>query len=205
VVLVPGERSLGSYIRPNGRAFGPHGLGTVYEDLRILEATWRLIEEHDTWTIPDMNRELVERATHPEALSEIVRSLGGNWAQHEMYVLGTHSADRAHANLLLLQRDKPFGEEEFPRDLNERIKTRLGEGDRRIDLDEEIRSPFGNGISRLTLPFYYAPEADEKATAKNIIVQHAGVRFDFAGKTFIYDRLGLRPVDVTYKEEPKNG
>jgi len=205
VVLVPEERSLGSYIRPNGRAFGPHGLGTVYEDLRTLEATWRLLEEHDTWTIPDMNRELVERATHPEALSEIVRSLGENWAQHEMYVLGTHSADRAHANLLLLQRDKPFGEEEFPRDLNERIKTRLGEGDRKIDLEKEIKSPFGNKISELTLPFHYAPKADEKATAENIIVEHAGVRFDFAGKTFIYDRLGLRPVDVNYKEEHKNG
>jgi len=205
VVLVPEERSLGSYIRPNGRAFGPHGLGTVYEDLRTLEATWRLLEEHDTWTIPDMNRELVERATHPEALSEIVRSLGENWAQHEMYVLGTHSADRAHANLLLLQRDKPFGEEEFPRDLNERIKTRLGEGDRKIDLEKEIKSPFGNKISELTLPFHYAPKADEKATTENIIVEHAGVRFDFAGKTFIYDRLGLRPVDVNYKEEHKNG
>ena len=205
VVLVPEERSLGSYIRPNGRAFGPHGLGTVYEDLRTLEATWRLIEEHDTWVIPEMNRELVEMATHPEALSEIVRSLGGNWAQHEMYVLGTHSADRSHANLLLLQRDKPFGEEEFPRDLNEHIKTRLGEGDRRIDLDEATESPFGNEISKLTLPFHYAPKADEKATAENIIVEHRAVRFDFAGKTFIYDRLGLRPVDVTYKEEPKNG
>jgi len=207
VVLVPEERSLGSYIRPNGRAFGPHGLGTVYEDLRTLEATWRLIEEHDTWTIPDMNRKLVERATHPEALSEIVRSLGEKWAQHEMYVLGTHSADRTHANLLLLRRDKPFGDRdgEFPRDLNERIKTRLGEGDRKIDLKEAIESPFGNKISELTLPFHYAPKADEKATAENIIVERAGVRFDFAGKAFIYDRLGLRPVDVNYKEDPTNG
>ncbi len=152
-----------------------------------------------------MNRELVELATHPEALSAIVRSLGEQWTQHEMYVLGTHSADRTHANLLLLQRDKPFGEEEFPRDLNERIKTRLGEGDRKIDLDEAIESPFGNEISELTLPFYYAPEAEEKATAENIIVERAGVRFDFAGKTFIYDRLGLRPVDVNYKEESNNG
>ena len=204
VVLVPEERSLGSYIRPNGHAFGPHGLGTVYEDLRTLEATWRLLEEHDTWIIPDMNRELVEDATHPEALSKIVDLLGGRWPQHEMYVLGTHSADRSHANLLLLPREKPFGEEEFPYDLNERIKTRLGEGDRNIDLGTDIASPFGNEIRKLTLPFHYAPDADEKAIAENITIEPGKVRFDFAGKTFIYDRLGLRPVDANYKEEPKN-
>jgi len=205
VVLVPEERSLESYIRPNGRAFGPHGLGTVYEDLRTLEATWRLLEEHHTWIIPDMNRELVEMATHPEALSEIVNSLGGRWPQHEMYVLGTHSADRSHASLLLLPREKPFGEEEFPYDLNERIKTRLGEGDRKIDFDTDITSPFGNVIRELTLPFHYAPDADEEATAENITIEQGKVRFEFAGKTFVYDRLGLRPVDANYKEETKNG
>jgi len=203
VVLVPQERSLGSYICPNGRAFGPHGLGTVYEDLRTLEATWRLLDEHYTWTIPDMNRELVEMGTHPEVLGEIVNSLGGGWPQHEAYVLGINSADRSHANLLLLPREKPFGDEEFPSDLNERIKTRLGDGDRKIDFDPEITSPFGNKIRELTLPCYYAPNANE-AGAGNISIEEEKVRFDFAGKTFIYDRLGLRPVDANYKEGPKN-
>lgn len=196
VVVVPEERSLESYIRPNGHAFGPHGIGTVYEDLRTLEATWRLIEEYDTWTIPAMNRELVEMATHPEGLAEIVNSLGKAWQQHAIHILGTHSADRSHANLLLLPRDKPFGDEEFPRDLNERIKTRLGEGDRTIDLDVEIISPFGNKVRKLSLPSHYAPNADENATAENIITGQGKVRFDFAGKTFIYDRLGLRPADA---------
>lgn len=205
IVLVPEERSLESYIRPNGRAFGPHGLGTVYEDLRTLEATWRLIEEHDIWVIPEMNRELVEMATHPEALSKIVHSLGGVWAQHEAYVLGRRGADRTHANLLLLPREKPFGEDEFPRDLDERIKTRLGEGDCKIDLGAKITGPFGNEIQKLTLPYHYAPDADDEATTENIVVEHGTVRFDFAGKTFIYDRLGLRPIDTNYKEDPENG
>ena len=205
VVLVPEERSLEPYIRPNGRAFGPHGLGTVYEDLRTLEATWRLLEEHDTWVIPAMNRELVEMATHPEALSEIVTSLGKVWLQHDAYILGHNSADRVHASLLLLKREIPFGDKdgEFPRDLNERIKTRLGEGDRKIELDGEITSPFGNKVWEITLPYHYAPDADEKAAAENIIVEQGKVRFDFGGKTFIYDRLGLRPIDTSYKEEPK--
>lgn len=204
MVLVPEKRSLGSYIRPNGRAFGPHGLGTVYEDLRTLEATWRLLEEHDAWSIPAMNRELVEAATHPEALAEIVNSLGERWQQHETYILGIHSADRSHANLLLLPREKPFGDEEFPCDLNERIKTRLGEGDRKIDLGVEITSPFGNEIRELTLPAHYVPDADEEATAEKITIEPGKVHFDFADKRFIYDRLGLRPADTKNKEEPKN-
>ncbi|HBR09926.1 TPA: CRISPR-associated helicase/endonuclease Cas3, partial [Candidatus Acetothermia bacterium] len=149
--------------------------------------------------IPAMNRELVEMATHPQAMVEIVNSLGKAWQQHETYILGTHSADRSHANLLLLPRDKPFGDEEFPRDLNERIKTRLGEGDRKIDLDAEITSPFGNKIRELTLPAHYTPNADEEATAENIAIEQGKVRFDFADKTFIYDRLGLRPVDADYE------
>jgi CRISPR-associated endonuclease/helicase Cas3 len=203
VVLVPEDRSLGSYIRSDGRALGPHGLGTVYDDLRILEATWRLLEERDAWIIPDMNRELVEMATHPESLDKIVHSMGGRWPQHEAYVLGTHSADRSHANLLLLPREKPFGEEEFPHDLNERIKTRLGEGDREIDLGEDITSPFGSVIRKLTLPAHYALGAGEEVTPESINRVPGRVEFDFAGRTFIYDRLGLRPIDPNKQGGPQ--
>ena len=42
--------------------------GYVYSDLRVLEATLRLIKDRSEWEIPAMNRELVERATHPDAL-----------------------------------------------------------------------------------------------------------------------------------------
>jgi CRISPR-associated endonuclease/helicase Cas3 len=150
-----------------------------------------------------MNRELVEGATHPEALSRIVSQLQGNWTQHEAYILGIRGAERSHANLLLLARHQPFGEQLFPADLNERIKTRLGEGDRRLVLDEEIESPFGARIKALTLPAHYAPDADEASIVEHLAVEGGTIRFDFAGRAFTYDRLGLRLTDTEGKEEDK--
>jgi len=109
--------------------------------------------------------------THPEALCQIATDLGGRWPQHQAYILGIRSANRVHADLVLLQRDKPFGEEEFPRDLNERIKTRLGEGDRNVDLEEEVVTPFGNTVTSITLPAHYISDAGEHVTAENVTVR----------------------------------
>ncbi len=203
VVLVPEKRSLAPYIRGSGRALGPHGLGTVYEDLRAVEATWRLIEECHTWEIPAMNRHLVEGATHPEALANIVGQLQGLWSQHETYILGIRGADRSHGDLVLLPRHRPFGEELFPTDLNERIKTRLGEGDRRVTFEPGIESPFGTWIKELTLPAHYVPDGVEGETADRLDTKDRVLRFVFAGRAFTYDRLGLRPDDTDQKEESK--
>ena len=63
----------------DANGLGPHGY--VYEDLRILQATLALIAEHPQWEIPEMNRLLVERATHPDALAEI-EALGDAWKEH---------------------------------------------------------------------------------------------------------------------------
>ncbi|MFW6189817.1 MAG: CRISPR-associated helicase Cas3' [Planctomycetota bacterium] len=201
IVLVPEERSLETHIASNGCAYGPHGIGPVYEDLRMLEATWRLIEGHPTWRIPSINRLLVESATHPEPLAQIVRSLGGRWPEHQSQVLGLRSADRSHAGLVLLPRDRPFGEVAFPDDLDERIKTRLGEGDRRVVLQSAVRSPFGARMTELRLPAWYAPDADEDDEVENLDAAEGPVTFDFAGRSFVYNRLGLHPAGADYMEE----
>ena len=59
IVLVPEERDLTLKIHKGGEARGRHGLGTVYDDLLIIEATWRALECHPLLEIPAMNRELV--------------------------------------------------------------------------------------------------------------------------------------------------
>ena len=58
-----------------------------------FQATLRLINERGEWEIPAMNRELVERATHPDALKEIVADLGAKWRIHANEVEGEHLAD----------------------------------------------------------------------------------------------------------------
>jgi CRISPR-associated endonuclease/helicase Cas3 len=60
-ILVPKERDLSTRITPKtGSARGRHGLGTVYEDLRVLEITWRTLVDLPELRIPAMSRFLVE-------------------------------------------------------------------------------------------------------------------------------------------------
>ena len=77
VVLTPGGTDLSPLLtrRADANGLGPHGF--VYRDLRILEATRRLIDEYREWRIPKMNRMLVERATHPDALEDHRSKDGG--------------------------------------------------------------------------------------------------------------------------------
>ncbi|MEX0680985.1 MAG: CRISPR-associated helicase Cas3', partial [Balneolales bacterium] len=55
VVLTPEDRDLGQFISKDGQARkGKFGLGTVYQDLRILEKTWQVLEDValSGWKIP---------------------------------------------------------------------------------------------------------------------------------------------------------
>jgi CRISPR-associated endonuclease/helicase Cas3 len=196
-VLVPEDRDLGQHIGSDNRAYGPNGLGTVYSDLRVLEATWRLIEEHDRWRIPDMNRELVENGTHPEILHAMVESLGDPWPRHEQWVVGTRIAHGTHAGLLTVRRDKPFGDPAtlFPRDIDERIKTRLGTDDRRVEFEPSFTGPFGEKVRVLNVPAHHLPDECEEETPQEVTETDEGVEFTLAGERFVYDRLGLRHVD----------
>ena len=55
---------------------GPRGFGSVYENLLSLAATREAIGSGATRIIPQMNRALVECATHPAALTELEARLG---------------------------------------------------------------------------------------------------------------------------------
>ena len=76
IVLTPPDNDLSPLLEWSEHANGLGPKGGVYEDLRILEATLRLIAERGEWEIPAMNRELVERATHPGALKVITKNWG---------------------------------------------------------------------------------------------------------------------------------
>ncbi|MFN7952857.1 MAG: CRISPR-associated helicase Cas3' [bacterium] len=192
-VLTPDERDLGQLIRSDGDARGPHGLGTVYDDLRILEATWRLLEEHPVFEIPRMNRELVERGTHPEALKALARGLGEPWNEHQTRMLGRVCNDARLANLNLAEWDRPFGEYSFPsEDMDVRVQTRLGAGDRRIELSEAATGPFGLPIKQLNIPATLATGISAEAELSAVSMSAGVIRFHFGGKRFCYDRWGLR-------------
>ena len=108
VVLTPDTGDLSPLLQggSNRTGLGPHGY--VYEDLRVLEATRRLIRDYPEWRIPEMNRLLVENGTHPDALEAIVEELGEAWKAHALDVEGKAIAEVQGANSSVVRRDKSF-------------------------------------------------------------------------------------------------
>lgn len=195
VIAVPRERDLGRLLSETGSARHHHGLGgNVYADLRILEATWRLVQHNPLWTIPAMNRMLVERSVHSAALDAIVKELGGRWESHQQAQLGARYGMRRHAQLNLVDWSTSYAETRFPSDLDRRISTRLGEGDRRVVFPDPMVGPFGAPVSELVLrPWWVSAVTGEDHVPSAVAVEDGACRFRFGERWFLYDRLGLRP------------
>jgi CRISPR-associated endonuclease/helicase Cas3 len=146
VVLTFAERDLAPVLRR-----GLHGLGGgpgrdfrgVYPDVRVIEATWRLLGTHPQFEIPKMNRLLVEGATHPAVLDAVTAELGPDWQEHGDAIAGKNSAARSVAACQMIDRDQPFGKVPFP-GLDERVQTRLGADSRLIDFGQEGVNDFAH-------------------------------------------------------------
>jgi CRISPR-associated endonuclease/helicase Cas3 len=195
IILTPIERDMSNSIDHNGKGSkGNHGLGTVYQDLRVLEATWRVLEdeEMDAWHIPNNNRELVERATHPKILHSLVEELGDNWVAHQQHIAGQEFADKQLPGLVGVDFNKPFGESGFADDLNQ-VKTRLGRDDYRVSLPEKIDGPFGEKVSELKINEWQINVVPEETELDQDAIQpfKGGFSFSYYGKNFRYDRFGL--------------
>ena len=196
IPLTPSERDLTPLLdKPRG------GLGSIYADLRIIEATWRLIEKHPVWDIPAMSRELVEEATHSEALEAIAAELGAEWSEHGTEITGKSIAERQQARLNVLDRTKPFGDSEitFPRNLVKKIATRLGTDDRLAEFSDGVPGPFGQSVFSIRLPGHLCRRGDLLAApdekADSVQKFTGGFRFAFGPFRFAYDRHGLHRIE----------
>ena len=199
-VLVPRERDLGQFIGKKGEAMGPHGIGTVYEDLRILEATWRELEARATLTIPEMNRELVERTTHPDRLEHMASShLGPHGTAHHQFILAQYFAHESIASTALIRDDLPFDDPNicFPSRLEARATTRLGEEDRLVVFDPPVPSPLGSHtISQLRIPHHMCQRVTEKEPEVLVTSRGpAGFEFELGEVRYGYTRHGLFLLD----------
>lgn len=193
------EAPLSESLRENGDARGRHGVGTVYEDVLILEATRQRLERSGVLRIPADNRELVEVTTHPEAIAALAGQLGEKWTKHAQRRAGVVSAHKGLAGLNLVDRQARFGDYTFKTsDATERITTRLGEGDRRALFIEPFVGPFGERVRELHIPAWLArelPPDPELAPTDVSSVETAhgpSIRFRLGPTPFAYDRLGLR-------------
>ena len=188
-VLVP-DVGLGSYLREDGRAPGPHGLGTVYEDLTILLATWRCLEV-GTITVPDDCRRLVEETTHPERLASLCASQGPAWIKHSERTGATRLAHKRLADLQCVDWARSYFECGFPEDLEQRAKTRLSDlEDRRVELARPVRTPFGHVVSEVKVPGVLARDMSVEG-AVEATQDSAGFTFSVGPAAFRYTRLGL--------------
>ena len=203
VILTPPFADLTPLLSQDGPKL--NGLGTrgfVYPDLRVSELTRRLIAESadkggGVWEIPKMNRELVERTTHPQALSAFDGM--DEWAELRQEVEGAKFADGLTARSAVVKRDRSFLEREvvFASGVEDRIRTRLGEDDVEVEFAPPLSSPFnGAKIAVVTIPLRWL-DKDNPLPESPIAPQTAadgGFEFAIGDRRFRYDRLGLRRV-----------
>ena len=194
-VMTP-EGGLAKLLKPTFE----HGLGAIkangggdyvgiYLDVPGLELTRRLIADTPEWTIPEMNRFLVESATHPDRIESLCRELGAAWSTYSNKVYGKGLAERAAARGLLLPTGTPFADVRFPED-EDRIRTRLGAEGARIDFDAPIEGPFGKIISGLTLPAHWSAGITSGGLVTPASAGPA-IRVTIDSKNFAYTRIGI--------------
>ena len=164
----------------------------VYRDLLVLELTRRLIEdETPLWRIPEMNRRLVEAATHPERTAALIIEKGEAWAAYERKLGGVEAAERGLARLRWLDREQPYEDTPCP-PADERVMTRLGEDGVLLTLDPSPVSSFANRISQITLPARWSAgisSTDAESVAVRTVPD--GLVLVVGEREFIYARKGL--------------
>jgi len=208
-VLLPEEPDFSVFLNPKGevRHGNLAGLGSVYEDLRILQLTRNLVAAGPVIEIPRDNRHLVEAATHPERLKQLqgdawnlqgdAWNLQGNaWKNHGLHVEGVDVAQQFSAHSAVIPNEH-FGEFMFSNAIGERLSTRLGLSDRTLLLGGAHLSPFGQTITEINISGHLAPK-QEIEQAYRVIRDDDGllIHADRAGQyVYRYSRFGLEKTD----------
>jgi len=200
LVLLPSLDTLTPLLNKGLNGLGPHGY--VYEDLRILEATRRLVVEYSEsqghWHIPDMNRELVEKAIHPIVLKAVAEEMGEEWKEHSAEIEGQKVGDVQTAKEWIIKRKMSFyldnGDIGFG-DREVHIRTRLGDEGIEVVFEKAMPSPFGGhrDISRISIPGHMSRDliCEEPVKANR---SNGGFEFRIREAQFNYDRWGLHRV-----------
>jgi CRISPR-associated endonuclease/helicase Cas3 len=198
VVLVPAGHDLAACLKKSRHGLGRfHQGGGIYMDLRILEATRRLISGGVSHVIPRDNRELVERATHPDVLEDLEKELGAGWVKHGQDVDGEFHAKKVQGNLNALPFDQVFEDEAgnvlMFLDSEQKVTSRLGAADYLLTFDPPQPGPFGHAIKYLPVRHHLWPKdvsPDEQPQMQSLMPE-GGFTFLLGNTTYQYSRLGL--------------
>ena len=143
-----------------------------------------------------MNRELVESATHPDRLRNLVEQLGSMWKQHELELVGSMTAEKQTAASGLIRRDKHFFTDNadvvFPQH-STTLATRLGDPTIEIKLCPPVQSPFDESsqIETVSLParWFGDPRLIKDWVAESVIDSTYAV----SGRRFFLQPIRVAP------------
>jgi CRISPR-associated endonuclease/helicase Cas3 len=174
-----------------GFATSENVIGGVYTNLHACELTRRLICEHADWKIPDMNRLLVETATHEDMIEALCTEKGGAWTHYWHQIYGGELADANAAENVAIPFWIDFADMgRFPSD-QEKIRTRLGAEGARIAFPKGTIGPFGQEISAITLPAHWSRGLDVPEAPVEVAQAGKGLHFRIESAEFSYGRSGL--------------
>lgn len=195
VVLSPegGLERLAAPAFDNGLGWLRNG-GGIYTNLHACELTRRLVIDHHEWRIPEMNRFLVESATHEEKINALNAELGKTWKEYWNGVSGTGMADVLNARRVALKVDRTFiggeGQPNLFAGDEEKIRTRLGAEGAVICFATPVIGPFGQTIRKITLPAHWS-KGVLAAEPVPVVIEGEALWFEVNGKAFRYARRGL--------------
>ena len=191
VVLCP-EGDLSTLTQEPENGLGAYGkaasLSGVYLDVAGLAATLEEIQACPLWRIPEMNRRLVERATHPHRLDEVAGQRG--WEDYHGRVTGKAIAETRGAELVTLRRELRLPEA-FPAD--EAVRTRLGDAGMILNLPEGTIGPFGGSVTSIALPPHWSRGLSDEDHV--VVSSDDPLLLRIGSKSFSYDALGLQLMD----------
>jgi CRISPR-associated endonuclease/helicase Cas3 len=144
------------------------------------------------WTIPAMNRSLVEAATHPVMLDALATRLAEKderWNVAKTATVGLAIAQGQAAQAAIIDWDQPVPDFRIAED---RIGTRLGLGDVEIDFPTPQRGPFPGSepIPRLVVPAHLLSGARDTQPV-DIVAADGVFSFRLNDGVFSYGRYGL--------------
>lgn len=167
--------------------------GGVYRNLHACELTRRLVLDHPSWKIPEMNRLLVESATHPERIEALNVELGPLWQTYWNGVYGKDVADAQSAKHLRLPVECDFMSLMPFADVEEKVRTRLGAEGARIQFAEPVTSPFGEQVNGINLPSHWQGVISEEPV--EAVTGSGSITFRINDAAFRYGRTGLMRED----------
>jgi CRISPR-associated endonuclease/helicase Cas3 len=183
------ESSLGKPDRDK-RVIGPHGYGTVYDDVRALALTVQAIQARPTWTLPADNRNLVESALNNERLRAVANA-SPQLSPVTTYIQSLRMCKKQEAmtNVQDWETWTPTS--------SQRLPTRLGMSDVSINVASGVPSPFEAPERRCSFVVRDSWCDLEKVAQLTKPVEATwaaavGIDAPELRETLVYDRFGLR-------------